>query len=82
MRMTAHSKAPLASNVFPILFPILAAVLALSMPYIGFDAMQTQLPVALTVDAVMIVIMLGAIFAAVHHRIGGARSRLFARSCP
>jgi len=67
MRMTAHSKAPLASNVFPILFPILAAVLALSMPYIGFDAMQTQLPVALTVDAVMIVIMLGAIFAAVHH---------------
>jgi Ca2+:H+ antiporter len=61
--MAAHSKAPLAT----IVFPILAGVLALSMAYAGFEAPQAPLPLALTVDAVMIVVMLGAIFAAVHH---------------
>jgi Ca2+:H+ antiporter len=61
--MAAHSKAPLAA----IVFPILAAVVALAAPYLGVDAPQAPLRLVLTVDAVMIVVMLGAIFAAVHH---------------
>jgi len=61
--MAANSQAPLAT----IVFPILAAAFALAAPFLGVGSPHTPLPAALVVDAVMIAVMLGAIFAAVHH---------------
>jgi Ca2+:H+ antiporter len=61
--MAAKTKTPIAT----IAFPILALVFVLSAPYLGFTSgLPTSLWPAL-LSAAMLVIMLGAIFAAVHH---------------
>ncbi|MGB6351830.1 MAG: ionic transporter y4hA [Pseudolabrys sp.] len=60
--MDAISKPPITT----IAFPILAIIFVISAPIIGFDV-GAQSPMSLTLSAVMIVIMLGAVFAAVHH---------------
>jgi Ca2+:H+ antiporter len=51
----------------PIVFPILAAGFAAAVPFLGIGAPQMPLALTLTADAAMIAIMIGAIFAAVHH---------------
>ena len=61
--MAAQSKTPITT----IVFPILAAVFAVLAPLVDIHGMQTPLASALAVDAAMIAVMLGAIFAAVHH---------------
>lgn len=49
-------------------FPILAVAFIILAPFIGFDAAaQPPTPMSITLSSVMIVIMVGAIFAAVHH---------------
>lgn len=61
--MAAPTKTPLATIVFPILavaFVVLAATFHV-------DSVQASLPVSLAISGAMVVIMLGAIFAAVHH---------------
>lgn len=51
-----------------ILFPILAIAFVILAPLIGFDAgEQPPSPLSLTLSAAMVFIMLGAVFAAVHH---------------
>lgn len=62
--MTAQTKLPLMT----IVFPILAIAFVILAPFIGFDA-STQQPSlsSLMLSGVMVVIMLGAVFAAVHH---------------
>src|SRR5262249_49043134 len=62
--MTAKTK----PHVMAIVFPILAIALVLLAPFIGFGA-GTQPPslLSLVLSAVMVGIMLGAGFAAVHH---------------
>lgn len=59
--MAANFRPPWATVVFPLLAAALAVVLSLAGTLGGAS------PLALVVDAVMIVVMLGAIFAAVHH---------------
>ena len=65
MEMAAKSATPLA----PIVFPILAVALALAAPFVRGHGHDPQAPLSLTVavDVVTIAVMLGAIFAAVHH---------------
>jgi Ca2+:H+ antiporter len=60
--MDATTNPPTAT----IAFPILAIIFVISAPFIGFDAGAQSL-MSLTLSAAMIVIMLGAVFAAVHH---------------
>ncbi|HKA77960.1 MAG TPA: ionic transporter y4hA [Pseudolabrys sp.] len=60
--MDATTKPPTAT----IAFPILAIIFVISAPFIGFDAGAQSL-MSLTLSVAMIVIMLGAVFAAVHH---------------
>jgi Ca2+:H+ antiporter len=62
--MTAQTKLPLMT----IVFPILAITFVILAPFIGFDA-SAQPPSlsSLMLSGVMVVIMLGAVFAAVHH---------------
>jgi len=50
-----------------IVFPILAVAFAVAAPFLGIGAAQAPLGLTLAADAAMIVVMLGAIFAAVHH---------------
>jgi Ca2+:H+ antiporter len=62
--MTAKTKPPATT----IAFPILAIAFVFLAPYIGYDAgAQPPSPSSLAVSGVMIVIMLGAVFAAVYH---------------
>jgi Ca2+:H+ antiporter len=61
--MAAKSEIPSAT----IAFPILAAAFAVLAPLIDIHGMQHPLTSALAVDATMTAVMLGAIFAAVHH---------------
>jgi Ca2+:H+ antiporter len=61
--MAAPTETPIAS----IVFPILAIVFVLLAPYAGFDGGQLASPASMALSAAMLVIMLGAIFAAVHH---------------
>jgi Ca2+:H+ antiporter len=61
--MTAQTETPIAS----IAFPILAIVFVVLAPYVGFTAELPTTPLAMALSAAMLVIMLGAIFAAVHH---------------
>jgi Ca2+:H+ antiporter len=60
--MDAISKPPITT----IAFPILAIIFVILAPFIGFDAGAQSL-MSFTLSATMIVIMLGAVFAAVHH---------------
>jgi len=62
--MTAKTRPPATT----IAFPILAIAFVFLAPFIGFDAgAQPPSLSSLTLSAVMTVIMLGAVFAAVHH---------------
>jgi Ca2+:H+ antiporter len=61
--MTAPSDIPKSS----IAFPVLALGFVLAAPFIGLSSADPFSPWALTVSGVMIVIMIGAVFAAVHH---------------
>lgn len=61
--MAAKYQAPLAT----IAFPILAAVFVLAGRFVDAALEHAPLWLVLTVDAVMIAVMIGAIFAAVHH---------------
>src|SRR5262245_18125000 len=62
-RMTAHTRPPATT----IVFPILAVVFVVLAPFAGFDGTLKVSPWPLILAAAMIVIMLGAVFAAVHH---------------
>jgi Ca2+:H+ antiporter len=59
--MTENSKPPLAT----VAFPILAIAYVLLAPFFGSDADSSSLSAVLS--CVMVLIMLGAIFASVHH---------------
>jgi Ca2+:H+ antiporter len=62
--MTAKTKPPATT----IAFPILAIAFVFLAPLIGFDAgAQPPSLLSLTLSGAMVVIMLGAVFAAVHH---------------
>jgi Ca2+:H+ antiporter len=61
--MAAPTETPIAS----IVFPILAVGFILLAPLIGFTAGASTAPLDLALSATMLAIMLGAIFAAVHH---------------
>jgi Ca2+:H+ antiporter len=62
--MTAKTKPPATT----IAFPIFAIAFVFLAPLIGFDAgAQSPSLLSLTLSAAMTVIMLGAVFAAVHH---------------
>jgi len=62
--MIATTKPPAAS----IVFPVLAIVFVFLAPLIGFDAGgQSPSFLSLILSGAMIIIMLGAVFAAVHH---------------
>jgi Ca2+:H+ antiporter len=62
--MTATTKHPATA----IAFPILAVAFVLLAPLMGFDAgKQPPSPSSIALSVAMIVIMLGAVFAAVHH---------------
>ncbi len=61
--MAAQSAAPLTS----IVFPVVAAAFALAGFLFGIEPAGAPFAVLLAIDAVMITVMLGAIFAAVHH---------------
>jgi Ca2+:H+ antiporter len=61
--------AKFATPLTPIIFPILAAALAIAAPLVHAPNLGPQAPLALvvSVDTATIAIVLGAIFAAVHH---------------
>ncbi|MGB6751835.1 MAG: ionic transporter y4hA, partial [Xanthobacteraceae bacterium] len=61
--MLASAETPIAS----IAFPVLAIAFIILAPFIGFTAGASTSPLAIALSAAMLVIMLGAIFAAVHH---------------
>ena len=62
--MTATSNPPLTT----IAFPILAIAFVIFAPFIGFNVGAQQLSLwSLALSGAMVVIMLGAVFAAVHH---------------
>jgi Ca2+:H+ antiporter len=61
--MAAQTRTPVTT----IAFPILAIAFVILAPLVGFDGTQALSARSLTLSAVMIGIMLGAIFAAVHH---------------
>jgi Ca2+:H+ antiporter len=61
--MTAQTETPITS----IAFPILALAFVVLAPYLGFVAGASASPLSIALSAAMLVIMLGAIFAAVHH---------------
>jgi Ca2+:H+ antiporter len=62
--MIAQTKPPLMT----IVFPILAIAFIILAPFIGFDAgVQPPSLSSLVLSGAMVVIMLGAVFAAVHH---------------
>jgi Ca2+:H+ antiporter len=61
--MAAQTETPIAS----IVFPILALGFVFVAPYLGFVAGASTSPLSLALSAAMLVIMLGAIFAAVRH---------------
>jgi len=61
--MAAQTRTPVTT----IAFPILAIAFVILAPLVGFDGTQALSARSLTISAVMIGIMLGAIFAAVHH---------------
>jgi len=61
--MTAHTRPPATT----IVFPVLAVIFVVLAPFIGFDGTLKLSPWPLILAAAMIVIMLGAVFAAVHH---------------
>ena len=63
MAAQSHTSIPVTS----IAFPVLAIAFVFAAPLIGFDVKAPPSPYSLTLSAVMVVIMLGAIFAAVHH---------------
>jgi Ca2+:H+ antiporter len=60
MTMAAQTK----TSIWTIAFPILAIAFVLLALSVGFDGKQTM---SATLSAAMLIIMLGAIFAAVHH---------------
>ena len=59
-----HSSSPPATA---IAFPLLAIAFVFAAPYIGYDPTQPPSTYSLVVSGTMIVIMLGAVFAAVYH---------------
>src|ERR1700744_6282016 len=61
--MSASSETPIAS----IAFPVLAIAFIILAPFIGFTAGASSSPLDIALSLAMLVIMLGAIFAAVHH---------------
>jgi Ca2+:H+ antiporter len=61
--MAAQTDTPIAS----IVFPVLALAFVVAAPALGFVAGASTSPTAIALSAAMLVIMLGAIFAAVHH---------------
>jgi Ca2+:H+ antiporter len=62
--MTAQTKPPLMT----VVFPILAIAFVILAPFIGFNAgVQPPSLSSLILSGAMVVIMLGAVFAAVHH---------------
>src|SRR5215510_1400428 len=62
--MTAKTSSP----AMTIAFPVLAIAFVFLAPYIGYDAGAQPLTSAwLVLSAVMVIIMLGAVFAAVYH---------------
>ncbi len=61
--MVAHTRPPATA----IVFPILAVVFVIAAPFVGFDGTITLSPQPLILAAAMIVIMVGSVFAAVHH---------------
>ena len=62
--MTAQTNPPLMT----IAFPVLAVAFVILAPFIGFDVgVQPPSLSSLTLSGAMVVIMLGAVFAAVHH---------------
>ena len=61
--MAAQTKTSISTVALPIL-AIAFVLLALS---VGFDGKQPMSPMSVTLSAAMLIIMLGAIFAAVHH---------------
>src|ERR1700751_5656731 len=63
----AAMAAPIGTPVTAIAFPVLAVAFVLVAPFLGFDGAAVLSARSLTVSAVMIVIMVGAVFAAVHH---------------
>jgi Ca2+:H+ antiporter len=61
--MAAPSETPINS----IVFPVLAVAFIFIAPLIGFTAGASSSPLDIALSLAMLVIMLGAIFAAVHH---------------
>jgi Ca2+:H+ antiporter len=61
--MIEKSKPPLAT----IAFPILAIAYVLIVPFLGSDADVVSSSLSVVLSCVMVLIMLGAIFASVHH---------------
>jgi Ca2+:H+ antiporter len=61
--MAAKSETPIAA----IVFPVLALGFVFAAPALGFVAGASASPVSIALSVAMLVIMLGAIFAAVHH---------------
>jgi Ca2+:H+ antiporter len=61
--MSAQTDTPISS----IAFPVLAIGFIVLAPLIGFKAGASTSPLDIALSAAMLVIMLGAIFAAVHH---------------
>ena len=61
--MSAQTDTPISS----IAFPVLAIGFIFLAPLIGFKAGASTSPLDIALSAAMLVIMLGAIFAAVHH---------------
>jgi Ca2+:H+ antiporter len=63
----AAMPAPTGTPVTTIAFPILAVAFVFLAPFLGFDGTQVLSARSLILSVVMIAIMLGAVFAAVHH---------------
>jgi Ca2+:H+ antiporter len=63
----AAMAAPTGMPVATIVFPVLAIAFVFLAPFFGFDGTQVLSARSLILSAVMIAIMLGAVFAAVHH---------------
>lgn len=61
--MTEKSNPPLAA----VAFPILAVAYVLLIPFLGSDTDVVSSSLSVVLSAVMVLIMLGAIFASVHH---------------